>query len=412
VAATPSGSATVDFGTAAQVIRGFGGSEAWSGVMPSPQIQTLYGTGSGDLGLSIMRVRIAPANWDATAKTADTSAWTAELTNAKAAQATGAIAFATPWTPPAGMKSNHNINEGSLSVASYGDYAAYLQAYVDYASSLDVNLYAISMQNEPDWNPCGTGGPAAQSCYESCLWTADQMDAWVAANAGVLTVPLIMPESFGFDHSLSDKALNDPSAVNRIAIVGGHLYGSSPYYYTLAESLNKDVWVTEHTVDLATSGGTTQTIADALSAAAEIHSSMTVGQYNAYVYWWLVNSNSLSYYSGLLGTDGTMTNFGAAVAQYARFVRPGDHRYSATANPMSGVLVSAYAGTGHSAIVAVNRNSTAAEVSFTIQNRSVSSVTPYQTTSSGKVAQQTAVSVSGNQFTYTLPAHSITTFVQ
>lgn len=411
-AATPSTTATVDFGTQDQLIRGFGGSEAWSGTMPSTQISSLYGTGSSDLGLTIMRLRIAPATWSASTQTADTTQWTAELSNGKAAQNMGALVFATPWTAPASMKTNNSTNEGSIAASSYAAYAAYLEAYVNYATSQGVNLYAISMQNEPDWNPCGTGGPTASSCYESCLWTAAQMDTWVANNYSVLTTKLMMPESFYFNSAMSDPALNDPNAVSRISILGGHLYGSQPYNYTLAKALGKEVWMTEHTVDLATKGATTQTMADALSAALEVHNSMTVGQYNAYVYWWLVNSTSLNYYSGLLGTDGKMTYFGAAVAQYSRFVRPGYYRYNATANPITGVYISAYGGNGHQAIVAINNAATAAAVTFTVQGQSIGSLTPYTTTSTAMVAQQSAVSLTNNQFTYTLPAQSITTFVQ
>jgi len=69
-------------------------------VMPQSQINTLYGNGTGDLGLTIMRLRIAPTTWNTANMTADTTQWTAELTNGKAAQAMGAIVFATPWSPP------------------------------------------------------------------------------------------------------------------------------------------------------------------------------------------------------------------------------------------------------------------------------------------------------------------------
>jgi glucuronoarabinoxylan endo-1,4-beta-xylanase len=403
---------TVDFGTTYQTIRGFGGSEAWSGQMPASQINSLYGMGTGDLGLTIMRLRIAPTTWTSATQTADTTQWTAELVNGKAAQQLGATVFATPWSPPANLKDDNSVNTGHLNTASYADYANYLEAYVKYAASQGVNLYAISMQNEPDWDPCGGAGPTASTCYESCLWTGAQMDTWVANNASVLTVPLIMPESYYFASSMSDATLNDANAVNKVSIVGGHIYGAAPYYYTLAKSLNKDVWMTEHTVNLVTGETTTQSITDAINAAEEIHNSLTVGQYNAYVYWWLVNSTSLSYYSGLLGTDGNPTFFGDAVAQYARFVRPGYVRASATANPLTGVFVSAYSGNGHQVIVAINSNTAAATIPFSIQNATVTTLTPYQTTATENLAEQSAIAVSNNAFTYALPAQSITTFVQ
>jgi len=50
---------------------------------------------------------------------------------------------------------------------------------------------------------------------------------------------------------------------------------------------------------------------------------------------------------------------------------------------------------------------------FTLANgNNLTSLTPYQTTSSGGQVQQGAISITGGQFTYTLPAQSIVTFVQ
>jgi glucuronoarabinoxylan endo-1,4-beta-xylanase len=416
------GSAVVDYGAAEQTIRGFGGSEAWYGPMSNSEITALYGTSGSDLGLSIMRLRIAPTTWTSSTQAADTSAWTAEIGNGKAAQALGATVFASPWTPPATMKTNNSTNEGSLNTSSYADYANYLEAYVRYATNQGLNLYAVSMQNEPDWNPCdpnGTDeGPNGKDCYESCLWTAAQMDAWVAGSGSVLTrgttpVKLMMPESLGFSSNMSDTALDDTVAAANISIVGGHLYGASPYYYTNAVNKGKELWVTEHYLN-AVSGGLTTSIADALAAAEEIHNSMTVGQYNAYVWWWVNNGSGATTAAGLIDTNNNPTYFGYALAQFSRFVRPGYVRVNATASPVSGVYLSAYAGNGHMAIVAINSNSTATLLPVTIQNPSpaLTSMTPWQTTSAGGLAQQNAVNVTGNNFTYTLPAESITTFVQ
>ena len=412
--------ATVDFGTAKQTIRGFGVSEAWYGSMSNAEITALYGMGSGNLGLSIMRLRIAPATWTSSTQTADTAQWTTELGNGKAAQALGATIFASPWTPPASMKTNDSTNEGSLSTSSYADYAAYLKAYVSYATSQGVTLYAVSMQNEPDWNPCDSSGtdegPTGKDCYESCLWTAAQMDTWVANNASLLTagtnpVKLIMPEALGFSSSMSDTALNDSTADANISIIGGHLYGSTLYYYANAVNKGKDVWMTEHYLS-PVSGGTTTSIADALAAAKEIHNSMTVGQYNAYVWWWAVQSSTSSEETELLDVNYNPTYFGYAMAQFSRFVRPGYVRYNATSTPATGVFLSAYGGNGHQVIVAINSTSSAVSLPIQIEIQTVNSMTPYQTTSSAYVSQLSAITVINNEFTASLPAESITTFVQ
>lgn len=414
------GTALVDFGAAAQTIRGFGASEAWFGVLPSSQISALYGTASNQVGLSIMRLHIAPTTWTSSTKTAVTSPWTAELANGKAAQALGATVFASPWSPPASMKSNNSTNEGSLNVSSYADYANYLQAYVNYAATQGVSLYAISMQNEPDWNPCVVNGvdqgPTGSACYESCLWTGAQIDAWVAGYGSVLTggtnpVKLMLPESFYFKSTMSDPALNDSAAVNNIAIIAGHIYGAAPSYYTNAKSLGKDVWMTEHFLAPVSNGPTTS-IADAIAAATEIHNSMTVAQYNAYVWWEGPNTSVPNVQEHLVDVNNNPTYFGYALAQYSRFVRPGYLRYSATATPVTGVYVSAYAGNGHQVIVAINSSSSAVTLPILIQNQAVITVTPYQTSSSLSIFQLSPIVVTGNEFTATLPAQSITTYVQ
>ena len=390
------GTAYVDFGTTYQTIRGFGGSTAWMPEMPSAQVNALFGDGAGQIGLSILRVRIDPSS-----VTGGASNWGTELGNAQEAQALGASVIATPWTPPAVFKSNSSTIMGSLNAASYAAYATYLESFVTYMASGGVNLYGISTQNEPD----------ANVTYESCVWTGAQMDTWVAQNASVLTTKLIMPESESFTTSYSDPALNDSSAVGKIGIVAGHIYGVSPAYYTNAESKGKEVWMTEHYLSPA---GAQPAIADALAAAEEIHNSLTTAQYNAYFWWWVADWNSGSGVTntGLVDASNNVTYYGYAMAQFAHFVRPGYMRVSATATPAAGLYVSAYSGSGHAVIVVINANAAAVSLPIAIQNQTVTSVTPYQTTSGGGLTALSAIGVSGNTFTTTLPAQSITTFVQ
>ena len=197
-----------------------------------------------------------------------------------------------------------------------------------------------------------------------------------------------------------------------IGIVAGHLYGVSPSYYTQAENLGKDVWMTEHSL---TPSGSQPAMSDALAAAEEVHNSMVTGQYNAYVWWWIWDDPNDSVNYGLINSSTTSpapTYYGYALGQFAKFVQPGYVRASATASPVSGVYASAYEGNGHFVIVLINSNATATSLGFAVDNASVTSLTPYQTTASGGLAQQVAVTVSGGQFNYTLPAQSITTLVQ
>jgi len=394
----------IDFGTTKQTIRGFGGSTAWMPPMSTAQSNALFGMVGSQLGLSILRVRIDPSSISGGAN------WSTELINAQEAQAAGTdvSVFATPWTPPAAWKSNDSTVMGSLNTSEYAAYAAYLESFVTYfakgggaSGSAGVNLYAISMQNEPD----------ANVSYESCVWTGLQMDTWVANNSSVLTTKLMMPESESFTTSYSDPALDDANAVENISIVAGHLYGASPFYYTNAENMGKEVWETEHYLSPA---GAQPVMADAIAAAEEIHQSMTVGQYNAYLWWWLADWNpgtGVTNY-GLIDTNSGPTYYGLAIAQFSKFVRPGYLRVNVPTSPTAGVYVSAYEGEGHSVIVAINSNASATSLPILIENQPVTTLTPYQTTASGGMATLSSVSVSGDTFTYLLPAQSITTFVQ
>jgi O-glycosyl hydrolase len=83
------------------------------------------------------------------------------------------------------------------------------------------------------------------------------------------------------------------------------------------------------------------------------------------------------------------------------------------------VYVSAYTGqdqlaTQHYVIVAINTNTTVQNINFTLSDAptGISSMTPTQSTSASGLATEPAVTVTAGQFTYTLPAGSITTLVQ
>lgn len=441
--AVPSGMVTVDYSAAGQdqLIRGFGGSTAWLGVMPSSVAKALFNPTSG-LGLSILRVRIDPegsaAGGGAYGFPWETSQWDQEATNGAEAVANNpnAIVFATPWTPPAAWKLNGSSsvsdqgttwNEsfascsegtgycgGYLDLNHYADYANYLEDFVTFFDSVNsFDLYAISMQNEPD----------SWVTYESCTWTPDQMDSWIASDGSTIAsdgfgTKLIMPESEDFNPVLAKPALNDASAQGLISIIGGHIY-QYPYYgsivpYSIPSGDSpKELWMTEFG-PLSSAALSWNTALDTYGLS--IHDSMVNAQYDAYVWWGLFGYSTGSCATsagtcGLVDNSGNLMPMGYVMGQFSKFIQPGYYRYNATPTPATNVYVSAYASSGNYVIVAINSGATAVTQPFTIQGATVSSVTPWQSTSSAGLQQQTAVSVSGGQFSYTLPAQSITTFV-
>lgn len=411
--------ARVDFAAVRQTIQGFGGSAAWYYTpFDAARADVLFGTQGPDaLGLSILRLRIAPAAWDATAQTADTTAWRAEMGNAVEAQARGATVFASAWTPPASMKIAHPdrrdpLWSGRLDPAAYADYARYLNAYLRYASSRGVSLYAVSPQNEPDWDPAD---------YESCLWSVDELKAWIAnhgaaAVAGTSTL-LMAPESLNFSPATTEALLADTASAGRIGVIGGHLYGGVPQAVDPAST--RPVWMTEHYLDAVGKSDTATAwatrIDDALALAREVHEGLTLGQYNAYVHWWLVNSNDAKP-TGLIDNANRPNHFGLALKHYARFVRPGMQRVDTTAQPLPGVRLAAFATPpgatpAQAVLVLINDNAQPQALDIALAGRSFTAWTSYVTTEAAGFQAQATLGAPAARLSLTLPARSLTTLV-
>ena len=349
--------------------------------MTAGQVQKAFGAGQGELGFSILRLRIP--------FTASASEFGANVPVAQMAQSLGAIVFASPWTPPPALKSNNNIVGGTLNDSSYAAYAGHLKAFADYMSGNGAPLYAVSVQNEPD----------VTVTYESCDWNATQMLKFIKYNAPSIGTRIIAPESFHFNHALSDSTLNDPLAAANLAIVGGHIYGGGLAPYPLAVSKGKEVWMTEH-LELDTSWTAV------FATGREIHDCMEAGM-NAYVWWYIVR------YYGPIGEDGNVTKRGYVMSQYARFVRPGYHKVKCNAFPQRNVWISSYKDGSSTkvVIVALNAGTSPIQQAFAVTNGSMTAFSPYTTSQSKNCEKGTDIAVVKGSFAVTLDRSSITTFV-
>jgi len=374
---------TVYLDSLQQYIRGFGAANIlpWRPDMTTDQVQKAFGAGQGQLGFTILRLRIP--------YTDDINEFSAQVPTATLAQSLGAIVFASPWTPPPAMKSNNNIVGGTLNESSYAAYATHLKAFADYMVSNGAPLYAVSLQNEPD----------ATVTYESCSWNATQFLNFMKHNAAAIGNRIMMPESQNFVHGLSDPTLSDSFAAANTAIIGGHIYGGGLAPYPLAVSKGKEVWMTEH-LELDTSWTAV------LATGREMHDCMEAGM-NAYVWWYIVR------YYGPIGEDGNVTKRGYVMSQYARFVRPGYHKIKCNASPQRNVWVSSYKDGSSSKVVIVALNTSTASVqqAFAVTNGIMSSFSPYTTSKSKSCQKGTDVPVASGRFAVSLDPSSITTFV-
>jgi glucuronoarabinoxylan endo-1,4-beta-xylanase len=362
-----------------QVISGFGAANIvpWRPDMTSDEINTAFGMGDGQIGFSILRLRIPWQQID----------FSINVPSAKAAYDMGVKIIASPWTPPPELKTNNNIVGGRLKDDSYAAYAAHLKSFADYMSENGVPLYALSVQNEPD----------VTVTYESCDWTANEMLRFMKENASDIGTGVFVAESFNFNQTMTDPILNDSVAAANTAFIGGHIYGGGLTSYPLAEAKGKEVWMTEHLELFDDYDG-------ALATGKEINDCMKANM-SAYIWWYIVR-----YYGPIL-EDGTVSKRGYVMSQYARFICPGSFRVTTTENPQTDVYVTAYKNGPQVIIVAINYGSAAKDQTFKIVNGTVSTFTPYVTSENKNCLQESDLFVSDNYITATLNQSSITTFV-
>lgn len=367
-----------------QVIQGFGCATVFTPPnttqYTSDEFDRLFGTGNGKVGLSILRIRVA-----------SDAAWRAvELNHAKWAIQNGALVFATPWSPPASMKTNNNIIGGALKPDSSAAYAKYLNDFANYMAANGAPLYAVSVQNEPDWNPS----------YEGCQWTAAEMTSFLKNHGQLITATKLMaPELVNNNQTYINTILGDNAAVANVDILGTHIYGGGVVENTTAKTLNKEVWMTEH---LDTNYHYTANI----NTAIEIHNCLTAANFSAYIWWY-----GKRFY-GPIGQDGLVTKRGYIMSHFARFIKPGSIRIGNSANSSSDVLISAYKNGTKKIIVAINKGLYNVNQKITVQDAAITNVVPYTTTELKNVEAGTAITAVNNSFNFTLPANSITTFIE
>jgi glucuronoarabinoxylan endo-1,4-beta-xylanase len=422
--------ATVTWGNTHQTIDGFGAySDSQDGIFTSAQADQIFSTTIG-AGLSLLRTQIPNGGNHPGDCTSVGTNCSRTVTNLQMAIARGARVWAASWSPPASMKSNASVicntgsGPGSLNPGSYGAFATWQSNYIASLSSVGISLYAISVQNEPDYCP---------TSYEGASWTAANFDTYVKDNlgptlaaAGQNSTLIMMPETSDCANlaSRANTAFTDSAALAFLDIAACHDYDYdastggkqidvSPNAYATASSNGKKYWETEVFGQVAgNSGDYDPSITDALAWAQQIHNWMTVANANAW-HWWTIlgggGDNEPLYPSSNSTTPAKRL---WAIGNFSRFVRPGFVRIDATATPQSGILVSAYKQTssGNFAIVVINRNASSVSQEFSLAGFTSSSVTPWITSASLNLSQQASVSVSESSFTFTLPADSITTF--
>ncbi|MBU3822219.1 glucuronoxylanase [Flavobacteriaceae bacterium XHP0103] len=376
-----------------QLIQGFGGINhpIWRTDLNENERELVFGEGDGKLGFSILRVHVDP----------DPNLWELELPTAQYAISKGVKVFASPWNAPSQLL-DPNSSHARVLPEKYGEYVDHLNAFNTYMEDNGVPLYAISIQNEPDWG-------------EWTRWTSEEMLTFMKENAQDIENKVIAPESFQFRRNFSDPILNDPVAVDNVDIIGGHIYGGGLDPYPLAEQKGKEVWMTEYLMNQNSTSTWSQLSPgtiwnETMDMLSTIHQSMTLN-WNAYVWWYIQR-----YYSFMGdGEQGTsrdqVLKRGYAFSHFSRFVRPGYRRVQAQTTVNKGLNVTAYKGNNKTVIVVINQNiSSVNGVGFAVDNVVPSSADLYITSLSKNVEKTDLEEIDGDLL-FTLPAKSVATIV-
>ncbi|GAB2589411.1 glycoside hydrolase family 30 beta sandwich domain-containing protein [Streptomyces capparidis] len=382
----------VDPSARRQTIRGFGGMNhtVWISDLTPAQRDTAFGNGQGQLGFTVLRIPVHenPANWSR------------EVATARRAIEHGATVIASPWNPPAHMVETFvrgtQTDAKRLRHDMYGAYAQHLNDFYGFMANNGVNLYAVSVQNEPDY------------AHDWTWWTPAEMVRFLRENAGSIRTRVIAPESFQYVKSFSDPILNDPAALANVDILGAHLYGTPygnfPYPLFKQKGQGKELWMTE--VYHPNSSDSADLWPQALEVGEHMHRALVDAEFQAYVWWYIRRGY------GPMREDGQISKRGAVMAHFSKFVRPGHVRIDAAANPQSNVYTSAYHGGGSRVVVvAVNKGTSQVSQQFTLLNNPSSGVSSWLTDASRNVAPQSRIGVTNGTFTGRLPARSVTTFV-
>jgi glucuronoarabinoxylan endo-1,4-beta-xylanase len=311
--------------------------------------------------------------------------------------------WAAPWSPPASMKDNNNVNNGGhLNSSNYTAWANVLAAFPAYYKSHGgVDLYAVSAQNEPDFT----------ASYQSCLFNASQMVAFIkvlgpklAALSPPVKVVAAEPDNWGNmwgGDNYGPAIIADTDANMYVGPIATHDYGgtSAGTFGRPAPPANNThhVWETE-----CTPGDT-----GPITIATMIYAAFSTGGVNGWHYWWTQQ---------LVPNASSPPAQVYALGNFSKFVRPGYYRVDVSGAPKpsnSVPLVVAFTNLPDAtvAIVVVNGGG-AQNVSFFVAGTAwPASVTPYVTTSSSKLAAGTPISVAAARFSASLAAQSVTTFV-
>jgi glucosylceramidase len=300
--------------------------------------------------------------------------------------------MASPWSAPGWMKSNDSLIQGTLKPEAFAPFANYLSRYVGAYEKEGVPIYALTLQNEPHFEPKDYPGMRVDPAKRA---------AFIGGHLGpVLAKEHPRTRILDWDHNWDEPGspaavLNDPVANKYVNGVAWHCYGGD----VRVQAALHDRWPDKETYFTECSGGKWAPVwSDNLQHFARtLVIGTTRGWAKGVLLWNLaLDENDGPHLGGcndcrgvvtIDSRDGSVTRNEEyyALAHASRFVRQGARRvYSSSGYDQLDTVAFRNADDGSVALLVVN---------------------------SAKQPRSFAVRVGQRSFNYSLPAASVATFI-
>jgi glucosylceramidase len=252
--------------------------------------------------------------------------------------APGIKILASPWSPPAWMKTNGKVKAGSLKPECYQAYSKYFVKYIQEMKKEGIPIDAITIQNEP-LNVNNTPSMRMSAAEQADFIKNHLGPAFTKAS---ITAKIVL-----FDHNLDRpdyplSILNDPDAARYVDGSGFHHYGGDLSAMTIIHNAypDKNLYFTEQMVTERPGS----TAIDVVSQVKRLIIGATKN-WSRNVILWNFAANPLndphtddggcSMCQGAVTIDGDTVTRNVAyyvVAHASKFVTPGSVRIASTQN--------------------------------------------------------------------------------
>src|SRR5437588_12262460 len=248
--------------------------------------------------------------------------------------------MASPWSPPGWMKTTGSLIQGTLRPEAYAPFAEYFRRYIEAYRAERVPIYAITLQNEPHYEPADYPGMRLDPPARAQL--IGQYLGPLFARSGIGTI--ILDWDHNWDEPQSPlQVLGDSAAARYTAGVAWHCYAGDVSAQTVVHDAHpdKDAYFTE-----CSGGEWAPNFADNLKwFVRTLIIEATRGWAKGVILWNLALDEQHGPHTGGCGDcrgvvtvasgNGTVTRNvdDYALGHASRFVRPGAHRISSTSFP-------------------------------------------------------------------------------